>query len=112
MLLLLWTISFALLMPISNIALSDTIGSVVKQKGNASVERAKDKLVLKKNSSIEFKDNVRTGNGDIGIKFIDDTNVAISPHSSLVIDDFVYDPNNKGGSKLVMNVTTSIPNCS
>jgi len=103
MLQLLWTISFALLM-ISNVALSETIGNVVKQKGNASVERAKNKLVLKKDFGIEFKDNVRTGNGDVGIKFIDDTNVAISPHSSLVIDDFVYDTNNKGGSKLVMNV--------
>jgi predicted house-cleaning noncanonical NTP pyrophosphatase (MazG superfamily) len=104
MLRLLWTISFALLMLTSNIALSDTIGNVVKQKGNASVERAKNKLVLKKNSGIEFKDNVRTGDGDIGIKFVDNTNVAISPHSSLVIDDFVYDPNSKSGSKLVMNV--------
>jgi len=91
-------------MSVSNIALSETIGNVVKQKGNASVERAKNRLVLKKDSSIEFKDNIRTGNGDIGIKFIDDTNVAISPHSSLTIDDFVYDPNNKGGSKLIMNV--------
>jgi hypothetical protein len=104
MLQLLWTISFTLLMSISNIALSETIGNVVKQKGNASVERAKNNLVLKKDFGIEFKDNVRTGNGDVGIKFVDDTNVAISPHSSLVIDDFVYDPNNKGGSKLVMNV--------
>ena len=84
--------------------LAETIGSVVKQKGNASIERAKNKLVLKENSAIEYKDNVRTGNGDVGIKFVDNTNVAISPHSSLVIDDFVYDPNSKTGSKLVMNV--------
>ena len=100
----LWTISFLLLISISNIALSKTIGNVVKQNGNASVERAKNKLVLKKNSGIEFKDNVRTGNGNVGIKFVDNTNVAISPNSSLTIDDFVYDPNNKGGSKLIMNV--------
>ena len=84
--------------------LAETIGNVVKQKGNASIERAKNKLVLKENSAIEYKDNVRTGNGDVGIKFVDNTNVAISPHSSLVIDDFVYDPNSKTGSKLVMNV--------
>jgi hypothetical protein len=47
---------------------------------------------------------VRTGKGDVGIKFIDDTNVAVSAHSSLVIDEFVYDPNSKTGSKLVMNI--------
>ena len=104
MLRLLWTISFTLLISVNNIVLSETIGNVVKQKGNASVERAENKLVLEENSAIEYKDNVRTGNGNVGIKFIDDTNVAISPHSSLVIDDFVYDPNSKTGSKLVMNV--------
>lgn len=103
MLQLLWTISFVFLFP-ANIVLAETIGNVVKQKGNASIERAKNKLVLKENSAIEYKDNVRTGNGDVGIKFVDNTNVAISPHSSLVIDDFVYDPNSKTGSKLVMNV--------
>ena len=86
MLQLLWTISFVFLFSV-NMVLAETIGNVVKQKGNASIERAKNKLVLKENSAIEYKDNVRTGNGDVGIKFIDNTNVAISPHSSLVIDD-------------------------
>ena len=80
------------------------IGNVVKQKGIADVVRKSEKMPLKLNSDIEFKDTVRTGNGDIGIKFIDDTNVAVSPQSSLVIDEFIYDPNSKKGSKLVMNV--------
>jgi hypothetical protein len=30
--------------------------------------------------------------------------VAVSAHSSLVIDEFIYDPNSKTGSKLVMNI--------
>ena len=30
--------------------------------------------------------------------------MAVSPHSSLVIDEFIYDPNSRSGSKLVMNV--------
>jgi hypothetical protein len=47
---------------------------------------------------------VRTGKGGVGITFVDDTNVAVSAHSSLVIDEFVYDPNSKTGSKLVMNI--------
>ena len=80
------------------------IGNVVKQRGTASVERLGSKSVLKQGSGIEFKDNVRTGNGDVGIKFVDDTNVAVSPHSSLIIDEFVYDPNSRTGSKLVMNI--------
>jgi len=77
---------------------------VVQHKGNASVERSGKSTDLKKGSGIEFKDNVRTGKGDIGIKFVDDTNVAVSAHSSLVIDEFVYDPNSKTGSKLVMKI--------
>jgi len=47
---------------------------------------------------------VRTGKGGVGITFVDDTNVAVSAHSSLVIDEFIYDPNSKTGSKLVMNI--------
>ena len=82
MLRLLWTISFILFA----IPVYAGIGNVVKQKGNASVERSGEKSSLQKGSDIEFKDNVRTGNGDVGIKFVDDTNVAISPQSSLVID--------------------------
>jgi hypothetical protein len=76
----------------------------VQHKGNASVERSGEKTDLKKGSDIEFKDNVRTGKGDVGITFVDDTNVAVSAHSSLVIDEFIYDPNSKTGSKLVMNI--------
>ena len=68
------------------------------------MERSGEKSVLKKGSGVEFKDNVRTGDGDVGIKFVDDTNVAVSPHSSLIIDEFVYDPNSRSGSKLVMNI--------
>ena len=99
---------FRLLLLISlvlfNVSTHANIGNVVKQEGNASVEREKEKLSLQKHSDIFFKDNVLTGNGNIGIKFIDDTNVAVSPHSSLVIDEFIYDPNSQSGSKLVMNV--------
>ena len=80
------------------------IGNVVKHKGNASVERSGEKSVLKKGSDVEFKDNVRTGDGNVGIKFVDETNVAVSPHSSLIIDEFIYDPNSRSGSKLVMNI--------
>ena len=100
MLRLLWTISIILF----STSAYGAIGNVVKHKGNASVERAGEKSDLKKGSDIEFKDNVRTGKGGVGITFVDDTNVAVSSHSSLVIDEFIYDPNSKTGSKLVMNI--------
>lgn len=100
MLRLLWTISLILF----STNAYGAIGNVVKHKGNASVERSGEKTELKKGSDIEFKDNVRTGKGGVGITFVDDTNVAVSAHSSLVIDEFIYDPNSKTGSKLVMNI--------
>ena len=100
MLRLLWTISLILF----STSAYGAIGNVIQHKGNASVERAGEKSELKKGSDIEFKDNVRTGKGGVGITFVDDTNVAVSAHSSLVIDEFVYDPNSKTGSKLVMNI--------
>ena len=100
MLRLLWTISLILF----STSAYGAIGNVVKHKGNASVERSGEKTELKKGSDIEFKDNVRTGKGGVGITFVDDTNVAVSSHSSLVIDEFIYDPNSKTGSKLVMNI--------
>ena len=81
-----------------------SIGNVTTHKGAASVERSGKSAELKKGSGIEFKDNVKTGKGDVGIKFVDDTNVAVSAHSSLVIDEFIYDPDSNTGSKLVMNV--------
>jgi len=97
---LLWTISIILF----STSAYGAIGNVIQHKGNASVERAGEKSELKKGSDIEFKDNVRTGKGGVGITFVDDTNVAVSAHSSLVIDEFIYDPNSKTGSKLVMNI--------
>ena len=100
MLRLLWTISIILF----STSAYGAIGNVIQHKGNASVERSGEKSELKKGSDIEFKDNVRTGKGGVGITFVDDTNVAVSAHSSLVIDEFVYDPNSKTGSKLVMNI--------
>ena len=100
MLRLLWTISLILF----STSAYGAIGNVVQHKGNASVERSGEKTELKKGSDIEFKDNVRTGKGGVGITFVDDTNVAVSSHSSLVIDEFIYDPNSKTGSKLVMNI--------
>jgi len=100
MLRLLWTISIILF----STSAYGAIGNVVKHKGNASVERSGEKTELKKGSDIEFKDTVKTGKGDVGIKFVDDTNVAVSAHSALVIDEFIYDPNSRKGSKLVMNI--------
>ena len=88
-----------------NDAEADAIGIVAVQEGVTSVKRKGEESDLTKNSDIMFMDNVKTGKGELGITFIDDTVVAVSSQSSLIIDDFVYDPNSSG-SKLVLKVAS------
>ena len=97
-----WILIAILLVP--QLSYAATIGNVVLQEGVTSVEREGTESDLNLDSDIMFMDNVKTGKGEIGITFIDDTNVAVSSQSSLIIDDFVYDPNNAEGSKLVLKV--------
>ena len=96
--------SSILLLFIPQLVYAAAIGSVVKQDGVTSVERDGEESALEKDSDIMFKDNVITGKGNIGITFVDDTNVAVSPQSKLVIDEFIYDPSAPSASKLVMNI--------
>jgi len=86
------------------LAYAAAIGSVVEQKGVTSVERQGEESDLQQGSEVEFLDKVKTGKGELGITFIDDTKVAVSSQSSLIIDDFVYDPDNADNSKLVLKV--------
>ena len=78
-------------------ALSASIGNVDQLEGNGVVERNKEDTTLEKELSIEQFDTVKTGNGKVGILFIDDTRVDVTQHSKLIIDEFVYDPNTKKG---------------
>ena len=96
--------SSILLLFIPQLVYAAAIGSVVKQEGVTSVERDGEESALEKDSDIMFKDNVITGKGNIGITFVDDTNVAVSPQSKLLIDEFIYDPSAPSASKLAMNV--------
>ena len=89
---------------LTSLSYASTIGNVVLQEGVASVERKGTESDLNLDSDIMFMDNVKTGKGEVGITFIDDTNVAVSSQSSLIIDDFVYDPNSAKGSKLVLKI--------
>ena len=89
---------------LTQLSYASTIGNVVLQEGIASVERKGTESDLGLDSDIMFMDNVKTGKGELGITFIDDTNVAVSSQSSLIIDDFVYDPNSAEGSKLVLRI--------
>jgi hypothetical protein len=68
------------------------IGSITELTGSATIKRGKETITVNKGSVIETNDKIETKNGKLTIVFKDDTNVKVSEHSSLIIDDFVYDP--------------------
>ena len=95
-----------LLVPFTANAATGAIGTVAELKGNnAQVERSSTRGSLSASSSIESMDLIVLGsNTSSEIKFVDDTNVKITANSRLLIDDFVYDPNNKSTGKLGLKV--------
>lgn len=73
------------------------IGSVTESSGTAIIKRGKDTIQVAKGTEIKTNDKVETKNGRVKIVFKDDTNVTVTESSSLVIDDFVYDPTSGAG---------------
>ena len=81
------------------------VGTITEQANNpASIQRSKTTLTGTKGTGVEMEDAVKTSQGKVGITFADDTKVQINENSKLVIDDFVYDPKNKGAGKLALNM--------
>ena len=81
-----------------------SIGTVTEQVGQeAKIARDKDSITIGKGTGINMNDVITTSKAKLGLTFEDNTKVAITPQSKLVIDDFVYDPNS-GTGKLAMNV--------
>jgi hypothetical protein len=73
------------------------IGSVTESTGTAIIKRGKDTIQIAKGTEIKVNDKVETKNGKVKIVFKDDTNVTVTESSSLIIDDFVYDPKSGAG---------------
>ena len=73
------------------------IGSVTESSGTAIIKRGKDTIQIAKGTLIETNDKIETKNGKVKIVFKDDTNVTVTESSSLIIDDFVYDPKSGAG---------------
>ncbi len=67
------------------------IGNITELNGTGRVVRDqayKASLTFDINSF----DNVQTSNGRMGITFLDDSQVRLTEHSQLIIDEFIYDP--------------------
>src|SRR6056300_1836946 len=67
------------------------IGNITELNGAGRVVR-NDTFQASLDFDIESYDNVQTSNGRLGITFLDDSQVRLTEHSQLVIDEFIYDP--------------------
>ena len=76
-----------------------SIGNVDQLEGKGIVDRKDgDKnITIEQSLDILQYDTVKTGNGKVGILFVDDTRVDVTQHSKLIIDEFVFDPNSGKG---------------
>jgi hypothetical protein len=83
------------------------IGKISTQAGpDSSIQRGKQVIAGKLNTSIVSNDTVSTRKGTtLNINFKDNTKVKITENSRLVIDDFVYDPNKSDAGRLAMKVS-------
>lgn len=67
------------------------IGNITELNGAGRVIR-NDTYQAALDFNIESYDNVQTSNGRLGITFLDDSQVRLTEHSELIIDEFIYDP--------------------
>jgi hypothetical protein len=67
------------------------IGNITELNGAGRIIR-NDTFQASLDFNIESYDNVQTSNGRLGITFLDDSQVRLTEHSELIIDEFIYDP--------------------
>ena len=102
---LIWTALLCVGFPSIYTTSEAAVGTITEQANNpASIQRSKTTLNGTKGTGVEMEDAVKTSQGKVGITFADDTKVQVNENSKLVIDDFVYDPKNKGAGKLALNM--------
>jgi len=98
-------ISVAILLTLSfNMNAAGQIGGVLEQSGKpGSITRTSgEPLLAELNAGVQSLDNVETENGRLKIKFIDDTQVSLTEHTIIEINEYVYDPN-PNNSKMALN---------
>jgi len=88
---------------IQNIA-GAQIGDVFEQTGSpGEIQRENgEQIIANLNAPIVSMDTVQTENGRLKIKFVDDTQVSMTEHTVVEINEYVYDPN-PSNSKMALN---------
>ena len=83
------------------------ICEISELRGNGEVLRQSegDKLLAKLALDIFSYDDIRTGNGRIAIKFVDDSIIRLTEHSKIIVDEYIYDPD-PSKSKLALRMAS------
>lgn len=70
------------------------VGEISELRGIGEVLRAnqEDRLSARTSLDILSYDDVRTGNGRLGITFLDSSVIRLTEHSKIIIDEYVFDP--------------------
>ena len=83
------------------------IGEISELRGNGEILRKSegDKLLAKLALDIFSYDDIRTGNGRIAVKFVDESIIRLTEHSKIIIDEYIYDPD-PSKSKLALRMAS------
>jgi len=87
-----------------NIAFAQGIGDVFEQSGDVGeiIRETGEKLSADLSAEIVSMDTVETENGRLKIQFLDDTQVSMTEHTVVEINEYVYDPN-PSNSRMALN---------
>lgn len=77
------------------------VGNVSELNGVARIVRD-EPLEASLEANIKSYDTLETSNGRMGITFLDDTQIRLTEHSQVLVDEFVFDPN-PDKSKMALN---------
>lgn len=94
-----------LLIAIGNVyAADESIGGIIEQSGKAGniFRLSGEELTATLQTDIVSFDEVETENGRLKIQFVDETQVSLTEHTYMEIDEYVYDPD-PSKSKMAMN---------
>lgn len=92
------------LLVISGVSHADSIGDIVESTGLSSLTRQTGEEFVVSSTmvpSIEIMDRAETKNGRMLIEFLDKSELALTEHTRVIIDEVIYDPN-PDKSKMVM----------
>lgn len=80
------------------------IGKVTTAEGTFTIQRGDQTIELGAGDFIYLDDVISAGSTSVGIAFADETTMSVDPNSTMVIDDFVYDPENPTVGSMNANV--------